>query len=426
MFNANEVTAIVGPSGSGKTSLLRLLAGLERPSGGKVVVAGVDLAGAGRERLRRHRRATASYVSQRPVDNFLPQLTLVQHAELAGATNATAKEVFAAVGLGNRLHARPPTLSGGEQARAAFGLALLRRTQLVLADEPTAELDDDSAATLLDAVTTTGANGAAVVIATHDAHVVAIADRALRLERGRIVDAPRAPRVEEPNGRPVDSRAQPPAAEAVGLTKRFHQVGGIVHAVEEVDFAAAPAAFTVVAGRSGSGKSTLLSLLGGWQRPDEGEVRYRIGHAGSDPCDLEWEALAYVPQRFGLVPELSIRENVGQPARLNRTLDRHAAWIDFLLDRLGLSELARRMPSEVSVGQQQRAAVARALALKPAVVLADEPTSHQDAGWRDAVVSLLKELSDDGMACVVATHEPEVARHGDALWWMQDGRLTPA
>jgi putative ABC transport system ATP-binding protein len=129
-LQTNQVTAFVGPSGSGKTSLLKILAGLERPSSGEIVVGDVDLAHAGRGALRRYRRGGASYVSQRPIENFLPQLTLAQHADVVGAASADFEERFEAVGLGGRVHARPQALSGGEQARAAFALALLSSTTL--------------------------------------------------------------------------------------------------------------------------------------------------------------------------------------------------------------------------------------------------------------------------------------------------------
>jgi ABC-type lipoprotein export system ATPase subunit len=419
----NEVTAFVGPSGSGKTSLLKILAGLERPSAGEVFVGGVDLARVGRGQLRRHRRAGVSYVSQRPIENFLPQLTLAQHAEVVGAANGTLRERFEAVGLGGRVDARPGMLSGGEQARAAFALALLRGTRLVLADEPTAELDDASAAALLEAIASTAASGVAIAIATHDPNVVAIANRVIHLERGRVVEyTPTGAANELPA--PTQRLSLPVAVEAVALKKEFRLPGGIVHAVENVDLAVPRGGLSVVVGRSGSGKSTLLSLLAGWQRPDSGEVRYHVDGVARDPRLLGWETLAYVPQRFGLVPELSVRDNVELPARIRGTSELDHAWIDSLLERLGLAELAHRMPNETSVGQQQRAAVARALALRPGFVLADEPTSHQDPGWRDRVIALLKESTENGATCIVATHEPEIGRRGDSVWRMHDGRLV--
>jgi putative ABC transport system ATP-binding protein len=96
---------------------------------------------------------------------------------------------------------------------------------------------------------------------------------------------------------------------------------------------------------------------------------------------------------------------------------------DELLERLGLTELADRSPHETSIGQQQRTALARALVLRPAVLLADEPTSHQDAGWRDAVWHLLVEAAAEGTACLVATHEPEIATQAARTWQIDSGRI---
>ena len=104
-----------------------------------------------------------------------------------------------------------------------------------------------------------------------------------------------------------------------------------------------------------------------------------------------------------------MRENVEYPARLLGALERCSPTVERLLDELGLAELADRPPTETSIGQQQRTALARALVLRPPVLLADEPTSHQDAGWRDAVWRLLLEAANEGTACLVATHEEEAS-----------------
>jgi len=160
-------------------------------------------------------------------------------------------------------------------------------------------------------------------------------------------------------------------------------------------------------------------LLAGIQAPDVGEISYSLSRAAPDA--LPWRELAFLPQRFGLLPELSVRENVEYPARL---ADARGA-VEQLLARLGLDELADRLPHETSIGQQQRTALARALVLGPAVLLADEPTSHQDAGWRDRVWELLIESAAAGTACLVATHEPAVARHASRVWTIDDGTVQP-
>jgi putative ABC transport system ATP-binding protein len=410
-FPAGCVTAVVGSSGSGKSTLLKVLAGLERPSSGEVRVAGRELAGLPGRGLRRHRREGVTYVSQSPADNFLPQLTIAEQIELTDPGGARGRTLLQQFGLAERIGELPRALSGGEQARAAMALALLRGTPLVVCDEPTAELDEHSAARLLAAIHAAAAEGVGFVVATHDDDVVAAADAVLRLDRGRVVDA--APEPVLPRHPSLAAGAA--VVVAAGVAKAY----GEVQALDGVDLALGSGALGALVGRSGSGKSTLLGLLGGWQRPDAG----RIEVDGADPAALPWRRLAYQPQRFGLVPELTVRGNVELPARLasGGASDDEAGR---LLEELGLDELAERLPQETSIGQQQRTALARALALRPTVLLADEPTSHQDAGWRDAVIEVLREACGRGTTCLIATHEPLVAARASVVWQLADGRIA--
>jgi ABC-type lipoprotein export system ATPase subunit len=404
-FEPGCLTAVVGSSGSGKSTLLRVLAGLERPTSGEVQVAGRELGGLRARGLRRHRCEAVTFVSQSPADNFLPQLTLAEQIEPAGDRGRELLERF---GLAHRLAELPRALSGGEQARAAMALALLRDTRLVVCDEPTAELDEESAARLLEAIHAAAADGVAFVVATHDEDVVAVADAVLRLDRGRVVDA-------APGPLPPAAHPPPAGGDAAVVAEGVRKSYGDLHAVDGVDLALGRGSFGALVGRSGSGKSTLLALLGGWTEPDVGHVEVD----GADPATLSWQRLAYLPQRFGLVPELTVRGNVELPARL---AGGHDAEVERLLDTLGLAELAGRLPHETSIGQQQRTALARALALDPAVLLADEPTSHQDAVWRDAVVEVLRAACGRGTTCLIATHEPLVASRAASVWQLADGR----
>jgi putative ABC transport system ATP-binding protein len=415
-FELGEVTAVVGASGSGKSTLLRLLAGLDRPTRGELLLAGRNLAAASPAQLRRHRRYCATYISQRAADNFVPHLTLREHA---ADTGGLAAELLTSVGLGHRLESTPGRLSGGEQARGAFALGLSRKTALVVLDEPTAELDRESASALLESIRRQAGAGTAFVIATHDPDVTAIADRVLRLDRGRVVSSDERTRHAAP---PALSR--PPQFEVVlearAVSKTYRRAGETLHAVERASIDLTRGELGVLVGRSGSGKSTLLTLLAGWQRAESGELLW----AGrpTDPSALPWAKLSYVPQRFGLIPELTIRENVELPARLTGR-NELAPRLDELLDQLGLTELASRLPAETSIGQQQRTALARALMLQPTVLLADEPTSHQDADWRDAVWRQLLRATAEGTACLVATHEEEASRYATRLWAIAGGNV---
>jgi putative ABC transport system ATP-binding protein len=184
-FPAAAVSAVVGPSGSGKSSLLRILAGLDRPTAGQVTVAGVRLSGLSVARRRRLRRRLLGYVFQRPADNLVPYLTVAEHLELAARLRRARRdhgELLELLGLAQRRRHLPRQLSGGEQQRLAFARAVVGDPPLVVADEPTAELDSAAAAALLEAVR--AGRGTALVLATHDPAVVSLSERTFYLRHG--------------------------------------------------------------------------------------------------------------------------------------------------------------------------------------------------------------------------------------------------
>lgn len=169
--------------------------------------------------------------------------------------------------------------------------------------------------------------------------------------------------------------------------------------LREVSLTVDAGELVVVRGRSGSGKSTLLSIVAGWCRPDRGEVLVRGEPLPTTPS---WHLVSAVPQVFALAAELTLAEALADAAGTTEGNDA-------LLTVLDLHELAHRRPAQMSMGQQQRAAVARALIGRPAVVLADEPTSHQDIGHVAMVVDALREAAMTGAAVVVASHDDTVA-----------------
>jgi ABC-type lipoprotein export system ATPase subunit len=421
-FAKGRISAVVGPSGSGKSTLLRLLAGLDRPTAGEVRLVGHDVGGLSSRDVRRLRQSTVTYVFQRPADNLVPHLTLAEHASVESVGDL---DLFESFGIAHRLGQRPQALSGGEQARAAFALALMRNTLLVLADEPTAELDEHSAAGLLDAIRASTSEGVGFVLATHDPNVIALADHVVRLDHGRLAST-------EQHGTPGHAPSNPEAKKRdtvvcsiLGVGKVYGHGASLTTAIDDATLDLHRGELAVVVGRSGSGKSTLLSLLAGWQRPDAGSIKYTLnGARGLEPGALRWAQLAMLPQKFGLQDELTVRENVEFPARLDSHFEPHADWIESLIDGLGLVELADRVPSETSIGQQQRTALARALALRPDVLLVDEPTAHQDGRSRDVILELLRRATSAGSCCLVATHETEAATYADTVFEIAEGRLT--
>ena len=426
-FPAGSLTAVVGPSGSGKSSLLRLLAGLDRPTSGTIRVGDIAVERASGRTLRRFRRTVVGYLFQRPSDNFLPHLTVADHLRLAGRLThrpprIAPEELLETLGISHRLGHRPSELSGGEQQRAAIAEVLMGGAETIVADEPTAELDSASARHVLDTIRQLVDAGVTFVLATHDPAVMRRADEALELDHGARRARPRratsGTSAERVASAPVETDvSEPPVLRAAGLCKTYRRGGELVHALDDVDLQLAPGELVGLVGRSGSGKTTLLNVLAGWEHPDAGSLERPGGAAPG------WDDIAVVPQKLGLLEELTVRENVEHPLRLAGALEDGSERVDELLERLGLSHLQGRQPRETSLGEQQRAALARALVRSPRLVLADEPTGHQDAGFARVVFEALRGVASSGTTCLVATHNERVLPYLDRAWRIADGRL---
>ena len=420
-FRSAALTAVVGPSGSGKSSLLRVLTGIDRATSGEVWVDGRNVASTSARGLRRLRRDVVGYVFQRPSDNFLPNLTIGEHLRLAGGDRG---DVLDALGIAGRIDHLPDELSGGEQQRAAFAQAVVGGSSVIVADEPTAELDSDSARLVMDGVRTLVSSGVTVVVATHDGAVRSLSDEVIELDHGRVKAKARATApatLEDRVGSARFELDEEPVLSVRRVSKVFpHHAGDVVHALESVSFEAKPGEIVGLVGRSGSGKTTLLNVIAGWERPTEGEV---VWADGANPAAPPWSEAAVVPQKLGLMEELTVEENVAYPARLAGSLQEREDAIEELIGRLGLGELRSRYPRETSVGEQQRTAIARALAVPSKTLLADEPTAHQDTASAERVFAALRRAADAGTAVVVATHNRDVIKHLNRVLAMADGKL---
>jgi putative ABC transport system ATP-binding protein len=191
-FPAGHVTAVMGPSGSGKSSLLRILACVDRPTAGSVRIGGVDVAALGARGRRRVRRRLVGYVFQQPGDNLLPYLTargqLELAAQLRGREQAEeeVERLLGALRLEHRAGYRPEQLSGGEQQRLAFAAAVIGGPALVVADEPTAELDSEAGERLMRAVLGLRDQGTSLVLSSHDPVVTGAVDKVVRLHDGEV------------------------------------------------------------------------------------------------------------------------------------------------------------------------------------------------------------------------------------------------
>ncbi len=217
-----------------------------------------------------------------------------------------------------------------------------------------------------------------------------------------------------------------PALEILGLSKSFATPQGPLQVLDGVDLTLAAGESAALTGESGSGKSTLLHLAAGLDSADAGEIRVAGRPLPQDDAArarLRREALGLVFQQFNLVPSLRVADNLAFQARLAGRED--PAWTRTLAARLGLEGLLDRWPEQLSGGQQQRVAIGRALAARPPLLLADEPTGALDEASADAVMTLLRELTaETGCALLMVTHSPRLAAMMDRQAHLTSGRLA--
>lgn len=209
------------------------------------------------------------------------------------------------------------------------------------------------------------------------------------------------------------------ALELRGVDKSFTDAAGTRRVLKGVDLAVDRGELVAVKGRSGSGKTTLLTLAAGLLEPDGGSVRVLGPEPRADRCS--WGEIAILPQSLGLLGELTVVENITLPLRLADVPE--PADVDDLMERLGIDRLAGRLPNEISLGEQQRTALARAAVVGPRVLLADEPISHQNHGWALAMMDLLTDLAGAGTACLLATHNEVAFAAARRVLELRDGRL---
>ena len=446
-----ELVVVFGPSGSGKSTLLRILAGLDRPSAGSVSVLGHDLRTLRGRALLEYRSLTLGYADQHYTRALAPELTARElvglRLALLGVDRATREQtadtLLERVGLDNRRDALPSELSGGQQQRIAICAALAHRPRLFIADEPTGELDERNAAEIYDLIGGLAReSGATTVLVSHDPRSAAVADRVVQIRDGRVsaedghavvnrggwirvpeldgvhrVELEAAPqsvviRVAERAPRAVAPAPQA-GGEVVARTTNLSKAYGVTPVFRDLTLAFASGRLTAVTGRSGSGKSTLLHLLAGLDLPTAGDVEV----AGEPVSALDATARANVRRRHvglvtqgsDLVPFLTAEETVELALALRGV---PASRAPIALASVGLAELARQRVDRHSTGERQRVAVARALAARPTLLLADEPTARLDEANARAIGALFAELAaSTGTAIVCATHDPVLIEH---------------
>ncbi len=217
--------------------------------------------------------------------------------------------------------------------------------------------------------------------------------------------------------------------ELKSVSRHYEQATGTVRAVDDISLSFFAGDFSVLAGSSGSGKTTLLNLIGGIDRPDPGEVLIdgisTHKKSESELANLRLQKIGFIFQSYNLLPVLTVYENVQFILQIRGIPNlSHADLILPVLKRLGLLELRDRFPSQLSGGQQQRVAIARAIVLKPAIVLADEPTANLDSETADNLLQLMQSLNqDDKVTFLFSSHDPEVIRRARTVIRLRDGKV---
>lgn len=212
------------------------------------------------------------------------------------------------------------------------------------------------------------------------------------------------------------------------LAKQYGQGPNMVKALDDVNISVEPGEFVAIIGTSGSGKSTLLNMLGGLDRPSSGSVhvdKFELGKLSDEDLTIfRRQRIGFIFQNYNLVPILNVYENIVMPIQLDgKTPDE--PFIREITALLGLEKKLFQMPNTLSGGQQQRVSIARALASKPAIILADEPTGNLDSKTSDEVIALLKLTSQKfHQTMVMITHNPDIADRADRRIHIEDGKVT--
>lgn len=430
-MSEQDSLGVVGSSGSGKSTLVKALLGLLPPGStisGSVRVAGLDMLSADENTIRRARGLVVGYIAQDPFAACDPMRRVGHHIEAAwrmhrmSPPQGAAIQELRAVGIDRaevRYRERPYAFSGGMLQRASIAAGSVHHPRLVLADEPTSALDADLAQGVLGLI---DRRSTGLVLVTHDLALVAghcariiVMDQGVVVESGEaraLLGDPQAPATRELVAAcPGLNQERPPAREggpvvirARGLT---HDYGTPLISGMDLDIHAGQV--VGVQGPSGCGKSTLLRLLTGLESPREGTVEFLAVDGAHQQRPAGFVMPIFQNPVGSLSPRWPVWKAMSEPLRARGERHGTAEWIDWAAGRLadiGLADVdPRRRPGQLSVGQAQRVAVARALVNKPAVIAADEPSASLDVLNARLVYSMLEQAADAGSAVIIVSHD---------------------
>jgi ABC-type lipoprotein export system ATPase subunit len=505
-IHQGEFLGIIGKSGAGKTTLLNLISGVSELTSGEVLFySRVDSDALGNGNRAGPRKAVSvDSMSENELAvwrgnnlgivyqsfELMPQLNLVQNIMLPQDFLGTyrprlshdrALELLERVELAEHAYKLPAHTSGGQKQRIAIARALVNDPPVIIADEPTGNLDTVTSETIFRIFESLVEQGKTIILVTHDSSLAERFSRRVYISDGVVVDSydqstDAGPGEPSEDTQAIASAATAPAAatgaaaandgaviletrdregtkprecqESSGstvqasefgvpdaaivlrnVTKTYVNAAGEFPALKAINLQMCYGQFVSIVGKSGCGKSTLLNMLTGIDHPTAGEVIVG-GQNIYDMTESEralWRGrnVGIVFQFFQLLPTLTLLENTMLPmdyCDVYRPSERPERALE-LLARVGLEEHAHKLPASVSNGQQQSAAIARALANDPPIILADEPTGNLDSRSAEAILHLFGDMADRGKTILIVTHDPSFTKTTDQTVILSDGEI---
>ncbi len=423
-----EIVLLEGESGSGKSTLLRVLAGLAPAfhggeAAGEGLIAGVDLRTAQPAEIAQR----AGFLFQDPETQVVMAeplrdvaFSLQCHGAPAETIFASARTALERINADHLIGRRIDQLSAGERQRVALAAVLAPEPAVLLLDEPTAQLDDDTACELVGELRRLADLGLAIVIAEHRHDRVGhLTDRVIGLRHGSLVSpkatVPLTPLMSTP------ASTGPPLVTLDSLTAQRGDRIVVRHASASLQ----PGQVAALLSANGGGKSTLLRTLAGLEPTPSGRLLIDSRDLTAAGAESRVPLVAFVPQDPG---RTLLCDTVRDEVLLGpRTLGCDLAVAEQMLAALDLLHLADRNPQDCSVGERERVAIAAAFALSPQLLLLDEPTRGMDLAHRATLVRLVREHAAGGGCAIVATHDLDLARAcADCRWLLVDGQLETA
>ncbi len=480
-IKAGEFLGITGKSGAGKTTLLNMISGISELTSGEVLFFGspngkpssaYPIHTLGEDKLALWRGKNLGIVYQS--FELMPSLSLVQNIMLPpdflngyhpATTKSRALELLDLVDIAEHAYKIPAHISGGQKQRVAIARALVSDPPLIIADEPTGNLDSVTAETIFQVFEKLVDQGKTIVMVTHDESLAPRFSRRLHIVDGEIVSPPEngsgqisptliphddkpgtplpvasatagsrnsaasAAPCSDPAVEQIEPRQDQPAIVLRDVDKVYENAAGKFVALKNINMQLNYGQFISIVGKSGCGKSTLLNMITGIDHPTAGEVivgNERIYRMSESQRAL-WRGrhMGVVFQFFQLLPTLTLLENTMLPMDYCKVYPFHErpARAMELLKLVGLEAQAHKLPASVSSGEQQGAAIARALATDPAIILADEPTGNLDSRSAQIILELFETLAAQGKTILIVTHDPSITRRTDQTIILSDGEI---